>query len=321
MQASSVARGMIARLGIRSYPISLTFELTWLCNLACSYCDRHTPMRHEMSREEIFSALDQAYALGMRRTNLDGGEALAHRHVDEIVDRLVERGVEVKLNSNGILVPKKIETVRRLSRLKISVDGPRESHDAMRGKDSFERALAGAEAARAAGVPVEFTCVVGRHNAGFIEGLLDIAEDLGVGVAFQPALNSLFLETERDGSTWQLEAEAVRAVFARIERLKGAGRAVANGWASLRHFRHFPEETRPPCAAGWVMATMDPEGVLFPCGQVNRSDRSNSVPRLGMREAFARLSKDGCGQCWCARIVEANYKWGLRFDRMLAPGD
>ena len=39
------------------------------------------------------SALDQAYALGMRRTNLDGGEALAHRHVDEIVDRLVERGV------------------------------------------------------------------------------------------------------------------------------------------------------------------------------------------------------------------------------------
>ena len=115
----------------------------------------------------------------------------------------MERGVEVKLNSNGILVPKKIETVRRLSRLKISVDGPRESHDAMRGKDSFERALAGAEAARAAGVPVEFTCVVGRHNAGFIEGLLDIAEDLGVGVAFQPALNSLFLETERDGSTWQ----------------------------------------------------------------------------------------------------------------------
>ena len=31
MQASSVARGMMARLGIRSYPISLTFELTWLC--------------------------------------------------------------------------------------------------------------------------------------------------------------------------------------------------------------------------------------------------------------------------------------------------
>jgi MoaA/NifB/PqqE/SkfB family radical SAM enzyme len=318
MQASAVARGVIARLGLRSYPISLTFELTWLCNLACSYCDRHTPLRHEMSREEIFSALDQAYTLGMRQTHLDGGEALAHRHVDEIVGRLVERDVEVTLNSNGILVPKKIDIVRRLSQLKISVDGPRTSHDAMRGQGSFQRALLGAEASRAAGVPVEFTCVVGRHNVGSIEGLLDIAEELGVGVVFQPALNSLFLETERDGSAWQLEAEAVRAAFAHIARLKGAGRAVANGWTSLRHFLRFPEETRPPCAAGWVTATMDPEGVLFPCGQVNRSDRSNSVPRLGMREAFARLSKDGCGQCWCARIVEANYTWGLRFDRRRA---
>src|SRR5262249_28625221 len=149
------------------------------------------------------------------------------------------------------------DIVRRLSRLKISVDGPRVSHDAMRGQGSFARALLGAEAARAAGVPVEFTCVVGRHNAGCIEGLLDIAEALGVGVVFQPALDSLFLETERDGSAWQLEAEAVRAAFAHIERLKSAGRAVANGWTSLRHFRRFPEETRPPCAAGWVTATID----------------------------------------------------------------
>ena len=147
---------------------------------------------------------------------------------------------------------------------------------------------------------------------------MDIAEDLGVGVAFQPALNSLFLETERDGSTWQPRPRPC-GLPARIERLKGAGRAVANGWASLRHFRHFPEETRPPCAAGWVMATMDPEGVLFPCGQVNRSDRSNSVPRLGMREAFARLSKDGCGSAGVP-ISRPSPTRGLRFDRMLAPG-
>jgi MoaA/NifB/PqqE/SkfB family radical SAM enzyme len=142
MQASSVARGALARLGMQAYPLSLTCELTWRCHLACAYCDRHTPLRHEMRREEIVSALDQAYALGMRRTTLDGGEALVHRHVDEIVDRLVARGVEVHLNSNGILVPKKIATVRRLRRLKISVDGPRASHDTMRGKGSFARARA-----------------------------------------------------------------------------------------------------------------------------------------------------------------------------------
>jgi len=149
--------------------------------------------------------------------------------------------------------------------------------------------------------------------------LLEIAEGLNIPVVFQPALNSLFLETERDGSAWQLDVTSMRATFARLERLKRRRRGVGNGWSSLRHFRQFPDETRPPCAAGWVTATMDPEGVLFSCGQLNRRDRSNSVVRLGAATAFANLSRNGCGQCWCARLVEENYAWGMRIDRMLPP--
>ena len=49
-----VLRGAIARTGVRPFPLSLTYEVTWLCNLTCGYCDRHTPMRHELTQEEIF---------------------------------------------------------------------------------------------------------------------------------------------------------------------------------------------------------------------------------------------------------------------------
>jgi hypothetical protein len=133
-------------------------------------------------------------------------------------------------------------------------------------------------------------------------------------------MNSLFLETDRDGSSWQLDAETVRAAFAHIEQIKWRGsKGVGNAWTSLRHFRTFPENTKPPCAAGWVMATMDPEGVLFPCGQLNRSDRSNNVVLLGAAKAFMNLNRDGCSQCWCARLVEGNYEWGMRVGRMLPP--
>jgi MoaA/NifB/PqqE/SkfB family radical SAM enzyme len=317
MRPSIVARGMVARAGIKPYPLSLTFELTWLCNLACGYCDRHTPMRREMTREEILSALGQFHSMGMRETNLDGGDPLTHPHAGEIVDLLAGLGVTVSMNTNGILVPARIAIVRKVSRIKISLDGPREQHDGMRGERAFERALAGAKAALDAGVPVEFSCTVGRHNAACVEEVVDLAEDLGTSVVFQPALNSLFNDTDRDGSSWQLDAASIRAAFARIEQLKRGGRAVGNAWSSLRHFRAFPEPARPPCAAGWVIATMDPEGVLFSCGQLNRGDRSNSVVQLGAAEAFARLTRKGCDQCWCARLVEANYQWGLRIDRML----
>jgi MoaA/NifB/PqqE/SkfB family radical SAM enzyme len=319
VRPSVIAKGAVARLGLRPYPLGLTYELSWLCNLSCSYCDRHVPMRNELARDDIFRALSEFYELGMRDVSLDGGEPLAHRHLDEIVEWLVERRVTVAMNTNGILVQRKLDTVRKLSLVKISLDGPRERHDAARGVGSFDHALRGAHAAREAGIPVEFTCTVGRHNIDCLEDVLDIAESLTAPVVFQPALNSLFQGSSRDGSAWLLEGSSIRAAFAQIEVLKRQRGGVGNGWSSLRHFRKFPEELRPPCAAGWVFCTMDPEGALFPCGQVDRSDRSNNVVQLGVRRAFTNLSKTGCGECWCARLVEENYMWGCRVDKMLPP--
>ncbi|MDQ2919712.1 MAG: hypothetical protein M3R10_07540, partial [Verrucomicrobiota bacterium] len=179
--------------------------------------------------------------------------------------------------------------------------------------------IAGALAARDVGVKVEFTCTVGRHNGKSLDALLDLVEELGFAVMFQPVRNSLFLNTDRDGTLFQLEAAAHREAFACIERRKRTSKAVANAWSSLRHFRTFPDEKALPCGAGWTQATMDPEGNLYHCGDVNRSDRSQNVVRLGARQAFAQLRRVGCKQCWCARTVEGNYKWGGRFDMMLPP--
>jgi MoaA/NifB/PqqE/SkfB family radical SAM enzyme len=319
MDASTIAKSTMAWLGIKAFPISLAYELSWLCNLECTYCDRHTPMAEEMSRGQILAALEEFVKLGTRNVSLDGGEPLAHPNVSEIVQYLVEQGVEVSIHTNGILVPRKIETIRKLKKVKISLDGPKESHDAMRGAGSFDRAVDGARAARQAGVRVEFTCSVGRHNADVLDQLLDIAEGLESSIIFQPVRNSLFVYGERDGAAWELEHQRSLATFARLEAFKRAGRAVANQWSSLRHFRNFPLEARPPCAAGWILCTMDPEGVLFHCGERDRSDRANNVTRIGVAKAFANLAKSGCGQCWCARSVEENYTWGLRLDRMLPP--
>jgi MoaA/NifB/PqqE/SkfB family radical SAM enzyme len=319
MQASVVARGALARFGVKSYPLGLTFEVSWLCNLTCDYCDRHTPMARELTREQIFAALEEFYALGMRDVSLDGGEPLAHRSIGEIVEWLAARRVTIAMNTNGILVPRRSDLVRRLSLVKISLDGPAARHDRARGEGSFDAAITGARFAQDLGTPVEFTCTLGRHNADVVDELLAITEPMGIPVVFQPAMNSLFNGSGRDGSAWQLGGDEVRRVLRHVEALKRQGHRIGNKWASLRHFRHFPLETRPPCAAGWVFCTMDPEGVLFPCGQLDRTDRANSVVDLGVARAFANLDRGGCGECWCARLVEENYTWGCRVDKMLPP--
>ena len=319
MKFSSALRVALARMGSPA-PLSVGFEITHLCNLACSYCDRHTPLPGEMTIEQILGALGELHQMGMRHISLDGGEPLAHRHIELVVDWLISRGdIRVFMNTNGILVPRKMDVVRRLSRLKISLDGPAAQHDRMRGERAHERAIKGALAARDAGVEVEFTCVVGRHNATHLDELLDLVDELGFSVVFQPARNSLFLETDRDGSPFVLEGAEVRDAFLRIERRKRQGGPVANRWSSLRHFQRFPGDVAIPCAAGHINVTLDPEGNLFHCGQVRRSDRSCNVLRLGVREAFRRLTRGACTQCWCARVVEENYAWGGRLDRLLPP--
>jgi MoaA/NifB/PqqE/SkfB family radical SAM enzyme len=270
-----------------------------------------------MSLEQITRAFEGLIAIGMREVSLDGGEPLTHRQVGTIVDWLRDRRIVVRMNTNGILVRRKASVVKRLSKVKISLDGPPVVHDAVRGTRAFERALDGAAAARELGVPVELTCVVGRHNAHSIDELIAIVEWQRLPIIFQPARDSLFIGEAGPGRGFRLDGAGIRAAFARIEEHKRRGARVLNGWASLRHFRSFPEDTTIPCAAGWINVTMDPEGNLFHCGQVSRRGPAHNVVDLGAATAFRRLTRGGCSQCWCARVVEENYAWGGRFDRSL----
>lgn len=322
MQVDGVLGVLGARAHLRPHPLVLEYELTHLCNLACRYCDRHTPAAGELQRSEIFEALQQFFDLGMRYIGLDGGEPLAHPHVAEIVDWLVERKVAVHLNSNGILVPKHLASVRKVKLLKISVDGPVSNHNLMRGERSFERAVRGIEAARDAGVNVELRCVVGSHNWSCVDALIDWVESLGLQIMFQPARTSLFGGAEEGSAPWLAGQEQIARAFDRIEERKRKGAAIANHWGSLRHFRSFPNDRELPCAAGWIKATMDPTGNLYHCGMTSRDVRAPNVKELGAKAAFAALPRQGCSQCWCARAVEGNQAWAgrlLELRRPLAP--
>jgi MoaA/NifB/PqqE/SkfB family radical SAM enzyme len=319
MRLATVMRCAATRAGGRPRPLHLNFELTHQCNLACVYCDRHTPGPSEMGLAHVLQALEELRRGGMASVLLDGGEPLTHPHVSSIVAWLVERRITVRMNTNGILVPRKRHVVRRLAKVKISLDGPREVHDSFRGDGSFARAVRGAAVARELGVEVEFTCTVARHNEAHLETLLDVAQILDAGVVFQPARPSLFLGSGRDGSSFTLEPAKLRAVFARIEELKHEGRPVHNMWSSLRHFRTAPDDTDIPCAAGWIDATLDPAGNLYHCGQLARHATTNNVVTVDALTAFERLPRFGCRQCWCARQVEENYAWGGRLDMLLPP--
>jgi MoaA/NifB/PqqE/SkfB family radical SAM enzyme len=287
------------------------FEVTHLCNLACEYCDRHTPLPNELTLEEILTIIGEFADMGMAGMTLDGGDPLVRGDIDRIIDELARLGVRIVINTNGILIPKKIESVRKATLVNVSLDGPERHHDAMRGEGSFEKAVRGVRAARDAGVVVKLRCTVHRENISAVPELVRIAEDLDSPIVFQPALNSLFLDTVRDGSRWEFDTDDFRRMVLWLCEQKKKTKYIANHYASLKHFLSFPERREPPCSAGWIHATLDPEGYLYHCGQVNRTRQKISVRELGARKAFESIARYSCGECWCASLVETNYIWGM----------
>ena len=128
------------------------FQLTGRCNLACSFCGQNKGMLGT-GREELPVGFWLRCA---EETEPDapvpfwGGEPLLYPGFEELAERLSASRHPLEIVTNGTLAGRHAETLcRRFRRIFISVDGPRELHDAVRGKGVFDRVRASLEKLRA----------------------------------------------------------------------------------------------------------------------------------------------------------------------------
>jgi molybdenum cofactor biosynthesis enzyme MoaA len=134
------------------------------CNLRCAHCfNRSGPGNRQipfLSRGEVTGLLDGASAAGARDVVFTGGEPFLHPEMTEIVGDSLSRFPTTVL-TNGTLLSGRL--VSRLAaaaagsryslEIRISLDAPsEEENDAIRGKGSFGRALAGAARLEKAGL-------------------------------------------------------------------------------------------------------------------------------------------------------------------------
>lgn len=93
----------------KGVPISGSFELTPLCNLDCKMCYVHLN-KEQLNGAELLSVdqwkhiMQEAINTGMMYARLTGGECLTYSGFKELYLFLLEKGVEVSLLSNGLLM-------------------------------------------------------------------------------------------------------------------------------------------------------------------------------------------------------------------------
>jgi mycofactocin radical SAM maturase len=167
-------------------PICLTWELTYACNLACVHCLSSSGRRdpRELSTQECKRVIDELERMQVFYVNIGGGEPTVRADFWELVDYATSRHVGVKFSTNGLRITPRVAARLAASDyidVQISMDGATaEVNDAVRGRGSFEMALAAMTNLAAAGFAgFKISVVMTRHNVGQLDAFKEIADRFG----------------------------------------------------------------------------------------------------------------------------------------------
>jgi MoaA/NifB/PqqE/SkfB family radical SAM enzyme len=168
-------------------PLFLAWQLTNRCGARCiACCEESGPDKawhDELRRDEALELAREIAAFGIPYVAFGGGEPLGVPHCWEILERLSEAGVALKLETDGSHIDD--AAADRLAALgvqcvQISVDGATAAtHERVRPGSSFVAAIAAIERLSSRGRPPQFVFVPNRFNLHEIVAAYDLAADLG----------------------------------------------------------------------------------------------------------------------------------------------
>jgi MoaA/NifB/PqqE/SkfB family radical SAM enzyme len=301
----------LAQLGVRRVlgrksPFQMTFSLTNRCNFRCVYCEIPLQEREEMSTAEWCRAADELKAGGLGRVSLIGGEPLVRKDVGAIIRHLKSSGIHVAMNTNGWLVPSRIEDVALLDLVCVTLDGPPEVHDRQRHPGSYERVIDALILLRSRGVPVVTMTVLTSNGAGAIDHVLNVASHLGCRAYFQ---------LEHDAScdvnapiSPALTDDRIKGLAEYLLDLKECGLPVGNSRTLLQaQSRARYVGTCADCHAGRYYGYVFSDGTVAPCLLTQRQVETGNGRRMGFLRAFEALAAPQGPGCSCLPTHEVNH--------------
>jgi radical SAM protein with 4Fe4S-binding SPASM domain len=264
------------------------WHLTERCNLRCRHCYQNISVP-AMSASEIVPAIDSVietiknwvtdYDVVMSPSfNFTGGEPILHEDLMEILEHVRNRGYATALMSNGTLITDDI--ARRLKLLQVeevqvSIEGMKAVHDRIRGRGSFRQALRGIENLLANQVNTSINLTLSRLNIGEVDGLVRLAEDMGIGAVTFSRLVACGRGNEI--SDQMLTPPELAAFYRRVrERPASTGVTFTSRdplFTVAMLEDEIPETEFPVggCAAGVFGVTITADGSVMPCRRMDLS--------------------------------------------------
>lgn len=264
-------------------PLSVTVNITQVCNLRCEHCSRKNELQNrELTKEKFFSIMQKLKSAKVSRVVLTGGEPLLHRDILEIVRALKNNGFRVQILSNLMvkqsLLCEILNHLDKYDELQVSIDGVGAVYEQIRKGGSFSRLCDNLMLLQKCKCTYRVNMVVTKMNYHQMYDVLNIAENYGAtGIRFTPFFGDITSKLQVSFSEIMCEFCEVLKKYKRDHRsipiLSDPVGLVYPIYANLRRIdKSFLHQTSeflcPACTMGMEL---DIDGNAIPCSYFNKT--------------------------------------------------
>lgn len=313
----------------RNVPITVSLTITNRCNYKCIYCygayyDRKDK---DVPTKVWLDLIDELAGMGTRMIHLGGGEPLLRNDIDQIIGRVKDRNMICRINTNGALVPKMIDKLKRVDSICISLDGNEAANDKNRGKGTFKEIIAGIKCAKESGIPTHVSATVTTNSIEAADQVLELANEIGFKVEF--GLPYEQSTANKDIPAVKLYDDKLRRFLKTVLRYKAEGKPIFYTDSTYEYALNWPVSYQtklmfdePPkgfkkidCYMGKYMCFVDGDGLVYPCGQLIGQFPALNFMEVGFKKAWDNLEPNKkCKTCYCPCFTEFNQLFGLKLN-------
>lgn len=303
------------------------------CDFKCDYCYGDYGNRKgipDFTTRQLLEIIDELKGMGTRILTLHGGESLLRKDFGEILNYAKLKGFYVSLNSNGTLVPKRINELKSLDNLCISMDGREESNDKNRGKGSYKKAIAAIEIGKKYKIPVVVSATLTKDNINDMEYLARLGKEMDFRIQY-----SILYNYTNSKNEIKMTDKEIRGTVKKIYDLKKQGYPIyyadtvlksAMHWPASYDVRYFTSEDRDytkglglfSCYHGKLKYQIDADGRVVTCWAHNDQDAPN-IKNLGLKGALNKCKENkDCEACCFLANIEHNAVMDLNLKNILS---
>ncbi|WP_338097502.1 radical SAM protein [Methanolapillus ohkumae] len=292
---------------VRRRPSILSHSINADCNLRCVFCDEwkkkssldcfSADSYSDASLSDIFKIIDLACDFGILSYNAWSTEPLLRKDLPEIMAYAKSKGMTTFLITNGILLQKRLNELKDVDYISVSMDGPTSTRE-IRGAN-YEKIMDGIRFAAKSGQlnrSLLMNCVISSKNLDEVADLLKTAKELNVKMAVEP----IYLFKRMNDTSWddlmiqETQREKFIGLMNQLIDMKKKGYPLINSKTYLKKIRD--QKPISNCRVDTGILAIDSQENMYNCRIHNRP--LGNVLEASVLDDYGTIQKNGITEVW-----------------------